>query len=165
MAFPTIPDRQTMTKNTFVLKNASGNVCGQARVTNLGNDITITEEERLSDPTVFKARDQINATVDIEVYLQNSLKWLAVFMAGDTLNEATGWVGNEELEATVDSTPIDFTIEAYDNRTGSAVLQFVVHVINWSIRTERIPLGGTRGSVVATLNGNADRYYIVPAAG
>ena len=164
MAFPTIPAKATSKKkHHFVLKKST-TVLGQIRSFTIDETINVTEESRISDTTRFRERDDKTSNLNMVVYLQDSLKELAALF-GNTLNPATGWAGTESIKLDPDSTAADYTIEMYNNVSGSAVLQGTWTVDNWQPTSLNIPVGDNQGSVVATVNGVCEALYYTPAAG
>ena len=164
MPFPTIPAKATSKKkHHFVLKKSS-TVLGQIRSFTVDETINVTEESRIGDSTRYRERDDKTSNLNMIVYVQDSLKELAALL-GETLNPATGWVGDEVIKLDPDSTAADYTVEMYDNISGTAVLQGAWTIDNWQPTTLSMLVGDNQGSIVATVNGVCDDIYYTPAAG
>jgi hypothetical protein len=164
MAFPTIAARQTKKWHEFVLKKST-TVISQVQSFTIDESITVTEETRLSDITRYQQREPKTSNLNVVIYLSNSMSEYALLMnSADTLNPATGWVGNEQIELTPDSTAADYTIEMYDS-IAAGNLQGVWTIDNWNPISNNIPVGGDTGSARATVNGVCENLYYTPSAG
>lgn len=163
MAFPAIPTLEQKKKVHIVVKSGS-TVLGQIRSFTLDETISVSEEDRISDNTTYRSRDDKDVNLSFVVYIQNSMKEWAIFMGGSTLPGSGGWLGSEVLKLDTASAVQNFTLELYDVTTGSGAVQGIWTVTGWNAISQSIPVGGA-GSTVATINGTATACTYTPSAG
>lgn len=137
---------------------------GQIRSFTVDETINVSEESRISDSTRYRERDDKTSNLNMVVYVQDSVEELAALF-GASLNKTTGWAGTETIKLNPDSTAADYTVEVYNNTSGSAVLQGTWTIDNWQPTSLNMPVGDNAGSIVATVNGACEDIYYTPAAG
>lgn len=163
MAYPPIRTRDTQRKHEYVMI-VDGLVMGQVRSFNINETINTATENRISDTTLFKTREDKDSRITIELYMQDNMREFAAVMGGETLPATGGWLGTEVIKLDPDSSGITVQIEVYDS-IADGNLQGTYTLLNFNATSNSIPVGNVEGSVVATIEAACDDISYAPEAG
>lgn len=164
MPFPTIPTFEKKRKHLIVLKKGT-TIFGQIQSFTINETISVTDDMRISDTTVYNTRDNKNSTLNITLYLQDDMSEFAALMGGTSLPTAGGWTGTETIKLDPDATKSNLTIEMYDNDTSAAALQGYWSISSFAPTTNNMTVGNAGGALVTTIDGICDDIEYLPQAG